>query len=131
MSTHYYNAIIWIDHHQAKIFNVEREGSEKLTLHPDVPLMHVHHKANTTGSGHETLDQAFLHEIATAVKSAEKILIVGPASAKTELVKHITHHDPKLKEKIVGVETVDHPSDKETVAFARQFFKTVGLMKPQ
>jgi hypothetical protein len=32
---------------------------------------------------------------------------------------------------IVGVETVDHPSDAQLVAYARHYFKTEDLMLPQ
>ena len=32
---------------------------------------------------------------------------------------------------IAGVETVDHPSDAQLVAYARHYFKTEDLMLPQ
>ena len=51
--------------------------------------------------------------------------------AKTELVKHIHHHDPKLMNVIVGVETVDHPSDAQLVAYARKYFNVADRMQPQ
>lgn len=131
MTISHFHAVIWIDHHQAKIFNFNATDVEHLILHPENPSMHIHHKANTVGSGHETLGKDFLHEVATAVANAGEVLIVGPGNAKTELVKHITQHDPKLKEKILGVETVDHPSDGQIVAFARKFFKSTDSMRPQ
>ena len=34
-------------------------------------------------------------------------------------------------QKIVGVETVDHPSDAQLVAYARQYFKAEDRMLPQ
>src|SRR6266446_476004 len=54
----------------------------------------------------------------------------GPANAKTELVKHISQHDPRLMRIIVGVETVDHPSDAQLVAHARHYFKAEDRMLP-
>lgn len=131
MNIPHFHAIIWIDHHEAKIFHFNATDADLQTLHPNNPSMHVHHKSNTIGSGHETLDHVFLHEIATAVSSADEVLIVGPGNAKTELVKHITQHDPKLKSKILGVETVDHPSDGQIVAYARKFFTSADAMRPQ
>jgi hypothetical protein len=62
---------------------------------------------------------------------AGAVLITGPANAKTELVKHIHHHDPKLMNVIVGVKTVDHPSDAQLVAYARKYFKATDRMQPQ
>jgi hypothetical protein len=41
------------------------------------------------------------------------------------------HHDPKLMNVIVGVETVDHPSDAQLVAYARKYLKATDRMQPQ
>jgi uncharacterized protein YbcI len=61
----------------------------------------------------------------------KQVQVTGPANAKTELVKHISQHDPKLMKIIVGVETVDHPSDAHLVAHARHYFKAEDRMLPQ
>ena len=50
---------------------------------------HIHHKANSIGSGHTSADHEYLHAVAESIADAGAILITGPASAKTELVKHI------------------------------------------
>ena len=54
-----------------------------------------------------------------------------PANAKTALVKHIGEHDAQVAKKIVGVESVDHPSDAQLVARARKYFKAEDRMLPQ
>jgi hypothetical protein len=59
------------------------------------------------------------------------VLITGPANAKTELVKWIHQHEPRLMQIIVGIETVDHPSDGELVDHARHYFKAEDRMLPQ
>lgn len=130
MKTQHYHAVIWIDHHEAKIFHFNATDVESQTLPSNKPSMHIHHRANTTGSGHEALDDSFLHDIVTAVASSGEIMIVGPGNAKTELMKHIAKHDPQLKAKILGVETVDHPSDGQIVAYARKFFHSTDSMRP-
>jgi stalled ribosome rescue protein Dom34 len=129
MTTPHFHAVIWIDHHEAKIFHFNKMDVDMQSLQPENPSMHVHHKSNTVGSGHEKLDKVFLHEVATAVASAGEVLIVGPGNAKDELVEHITRYDPKLKDKIMGVETVDHPSDGQIVAYARNFFKSADTLR--
>ena len=121
--TSHYHAVVWIDHHEGRVFHFDRTGTERLVIHPDHPTRHIHHKANTIGAGHEAEDQDFLHRVADAVSDATAILITGPANAKTELVKHIHRHEPHLVERLAGVETVDHPSDKQLVAHARAYFK--------
>jgi hypothetical protein len=38
------------------------------------------------------------------------------------LIKHLHAHDPKIADKVVGVETIDHPTDGQLVAYARKYF---------
>ena len=120
--TSHYHAVVWIDHREARVFHFDHAGMERLVIHPDNPTHHIHHKANSIGSGHAPVDQDFLHDVAATFADAKAILITGPAQAKIELVKHIHRHDPMLVEKIAGVETVDHPSDNALVAPARAYF---------
>jgi hypothetical protein len=131
MTQHHYHAVIWIDHHEARVFHFGPADVERLVLHPDHPTRHIHHKANSIGSGHAAEDHDYLQATAEAIADAGAVLITGPASAKTALIKHIHQHDPRLMNVIVGVETVDHPSDAQLVAYARQYFKTADLMQPQ
>ena len=119
----HYHAIIWIDHREAKVFHFNVADVERLVIHPHNPTRHIHHKANTIGSGHASQDHDYLQHVGEAVAGAGAILITGPANAKTELVKHIERHMPALKSKIAGVETLDHPTDGELVAHARRYFK--------
>src|SRR6267154_1350176 len=100
----HYHAVIWIDHHEARIFHFSPTEVDQLVLHPHNPTKHIHHKASSIGSGHAAEDQAFLQAVAQSVADAGAILITGPASAKTELVKHIHHHDPAMMSRIAGVE---------------------------
>jgi len=127
----HYHAIVWIDHHEARVFHFSPAEVERLVLRPHEPTRHIHHKANSIGSGHAAEDQALLHEVAAAVADAGAVLITGPANEKTELVKHIRHHDPELAKIIVGVETVDHPTDGALVAHARSYFKLEDKMRTQ
>ncbi|MGO9398053.1 MAG: translational machinery protein [Xanthobacteraceae bacterium] len=129
--TSHHHAVVWIDHREARVFHFNPSDVEKLVLHPENPTKHIHHKANSIGSGHAAEDQAFLHAVAHSIADAGAILVTGPANAKTELVNHIGRHDPQLAKNIVGVETVDHPSDAQLVAFARTYFKAEDRMLPQ
>lgn len=130
MTTHYH-AVIWIDHHEARIFHFNATDVDHLVIRPENPTLHIHHKANTIGSGHVALDQKFLHDIANAVSDAGAVLIAGPGSAKTELINYIKRHDLKVLKKVLGVEAVDHPSAPQLVAHARKFFKSADTWQPQ
>jgi stalled ribosome rescue protein Dom34 len=131
VNSHHFHAVVWIDHHEARVFHFGSTDVERLVLHPDHPTRHIHHKANSIGSGHDSEDQAFLQAVAQSIGNAGAVLITGPANAKTELVKHIDQHDPNLMRIIVGVETVDHPSDAQLVAYAKHYFETEDRMLPQ
>ena len=127
----HFHAVIWIDHHEARVFHFNPGDADKLVIRPHDPTRHIHHKANSIGAGNAAEDEDFYHRVVEAVADAGAILIAGPANAKTELVKHIHHHDPALMSHIKGIETVDHPTDGELVAHARKYFKAEDLMTPQ
>ena len=67
-------------------------------------------------------DPGYYHEVVEALADAQEILVVGPAQAKLQLIKHMQAHDPATAARVVGVETVDHPSDGQVVAYARKYF---------
>ncbi len=130
MSKHFH-AVVWIDHLEAKIFNFSKDDAEKMVIHPDHPTRHIHHKANTVGSGHAGPNAAYLHEVAHALEGSGAILITGPAGAKSELMQHLTTHDPKVAKCVSAVETVDHPSDGQLLALARKYFHAADKATPQ
>jgi stalled ribosome rescue protein Dom34 len=130
MSTHVH-AVVWIDHHEARIFHFSASEVDRLVIHPDRPTHHLHHKAQTIGSGKAPEDHDFLQRVAKAMSDAGVILVTGPANEKTELVKHIRQHAPALMQRIVAVETVDHPSDGQLVDHARRYFKADHMMPPR
>ncbi len=130
MSAHVH-AVIWIDHHEARIFHFSASEVDRLVIHPDRPARHLHHKAHSIGSGNAPEDHGFLQRVADALSDASAILVTGPGNEKTELMKHIRQHAPALVQKIVAVETVDHPSDRQLVDHARRHFKADHMMPPR
>jgi len=119
----HFHAIVWIDHSQAKIFHIGLSGQDEVIVHPHMPTKHLHHKANSIGSGHAAPDKEFLAQVMNAVSDAGEILIIGPASAKTEFAKYLREQPSKIGDRIVAVEAADHPSDGEIVAYAKRHFK--------
>lgn len=130
MTESHYHAAIWIDHREARVFHFNPTDVATLVLHPDKPTRHIHHKANSIGSGHASTSPDYLRAVADSVMDAGAVLITGPANAKTELVEYIHRHDPKLAKMIAGVETVDHPSDAQLVAYARKYLTATDRMVP-
>ena len=131
----HYHAVVWIDHREAHVMHVSPDDIEVSIVHPSKPHRHLHHKrgadkGGVVGSGRAPEDKNFYHEVVEALKGAQEILIIGPASAKLNLVKHIHSHDQQMVDKVVGVETVDHPSDAQVVAYARKYFIAADRMRP-
>src|ERR1700682_1291455 len=110
MSNHFH-ALVWLDHREAKIFHFNATGVERSLVRAHGANQHIHHKANSVGSGHVPADQAYFERVAAAIADAGAVLITGPASAKTELMAHITRHDPALLKRISSVQAADHPDD--------------------
>lgn len=118
---------VWIDQHEAKIYHVDAERIDESTVR--APGRHVHrHPAVTAEHNHPADAQHFYRDVALALDDAEEILVVGPAKAKLELIKYVHKHVPKLEPKIIGVETVDHPTDGQLVAYARKYFLAADRM---
>jgi len=130
MASHYH-AIVWIDHREAKVFHFNATEVDYMILHPHNPTSHIHHKADAIGSGDAPLDQEFFERVAEAIADAKAILITGPASAKSELAAHVARHHPDIARCVLGVETIDHPSDGALVAVARLYFKTDDRRRPR
>jgi len=118
----HYHAVVWLDHSEAHVMHISPDDVEKSIIHPHSPHHKLHSRAGAVGSGRAPEDHSYYHAIVEALKGAEEILVVGPAQAKLQLVKHIHTHDATMVSKVVGVETVDHPSDGQLVAYARKYF---------
>jgi stalled ribosome rescue protein Dom34 len=125
------HVVVWIDHREARVFHFNAFEEEEKDVRPKNPAPHLHHHANSTGSGHAAEDQKFLHQVAASFADAKEVLITGPANAKHELMKHMGHHDPDVAKIVVGVEPLDHPTDGELIDYARRYFRKVDRTTPQ
>ncbi|MHB0992012.1 MAG: translational machinery protein [Burkholderiales bacterium] len=126
----YTHAIVWIDHVEAHIFSINPDDVESSIVKPAQAPQHLHNKRGSTGSGRAPEDQHYYHEVVEALRGTKEILIAGPANAKLNLIKHIHNHDRDLVANIIGLETVDHPSDAQLLAYARKYFKAADEMLP-
>jgi hypothetical protein len=116
------HAAVFIDHHEARIYHVDLDSFDERTI--DAPHAHVHRHPKGAGEPHDHPDDAkrFFGEVAAALKDAEEVLVVGPSTAKLQLINYAHAHDRALVAKIVGVETVDHPTDAQLVAHVQKYF---------
>lgn len=122
--TDHFHAIVWIDHREARIFHFNEDDSDRIVVHP-------HRSARQIQGGHGKENHEFFHHVVEAIGGSGAVLLTGPASAKLELLKHIEKHDPQVKPRIAGVETLDHPSDGALLSFARKYFRAADRMGEQ
>ncbi len=123
------HAVVWIDHQEAHVIQFNADASESEIIKTKSKHPHLHQKSGILGSGNTGTDQNYLHEVILAVSKANEILIVGPGSAKLELLKHANKHDATVSEKIIGIETVDHPSDGQLLTYAKKYFIRVDNLR--
>ena len=127
----HYHAVVWLDHNEAHIMHVSPNDIESSVVKPAEPHRNLQRKRGSVSGSRQPEDQHFYHEVVEAMSGAAEILVVGPGQAKLELIKHIHAHDPNVAKKVIGVETVDHPSDAQVVAFARKYFVAKDRMLSQ
>jgi stalled ribosome rescue protein Dom34 len=109
-------AAVWLDHDDAKIFHFDADDVRKT----EVKAHHHHVKSHRDRAVHG--DTAYFKEVAHRLAEAGQILVVGPGTAKLELLRYMHAHEPALERKVVAVETLDHPTDPQLVAFAKRSF---------
>ena len=114
------HAAVWIDHNEAKVFRIDGGDFDPNKIEPH---HHVQRRSSVTAEHAHPADALhFFQAVEKALADVEEILIVGPGSAKLELIKHVHKSNAGLEPRIVGVETVDHPTDGQLVAYVHKYF---------
>ena len=126
----YNHAVVWLDHTEARVIHLDETAHEAHHVRSPHGKEHLHHKAGSVGAGHAGAHADFFDLVVKAVGGAQELLVVGPASAKNEFVKHATGRDARFAQRILGVENMDHPSENQLVAHARKYFLAADRMRP-
>ena len=116
------HAVVWIDHRIAKIFYLGLDAADERAIHADLENQHLHHKANTIGSGKAHDDPTFFPRIDEALEHCEAVLLAGPGNEKTLLLKHLKEGHRSSKRSELRAEPSDHPTDREIIALGRHHF---------
>ncbi len=116
---------IMIDSENAKVFNFIGGEIIQHAYHRHEPQHHTGHSQDQ-----EHKSEHFFHQVATQLTGATHVLLMGPGLGKEHFKSHLEkHHHHDLASKIVAVDTVDHPSDPQLIAHAREVFSkhNIGL----
>jgi stalled ribosome rescue protein Dom34 len=123
----HYHAVVWLDHGEAHVLHFTPEEVENTEIKSKDPHRKVHGKHTLHEKRHP--DAGFLGEVADALRGAKEVLVCGPGSAKLELIRHLHKHAHDVESAVVGIETVDHPSDGQLLAYARKYFRAADRMR--
>lgn len=113
--------VVLLDTQNARIFHLLHRPPEQLKL--SVPDHHTHRKDHG-----DVLSHSFYEEVASHLKDADELLVIGHGLAKDHLRTHLEARHPELAKKVVGYEVVDNPTDPQVVALAVKYFKRVEPM---
>ncbi|MEQ1515013.1 MAG: translational machinery protein [Usitatibacteraceae bacterium] len=123
------HVVVWLDHSEAHIIAFNRDVAEKATIvHAPNRREHLHHRADSVGAGKAAEHPAYYEEIIAKIRNIPEWLVVGPANAKLAFSKHLHKLHPNLEQQLIGLETVDHPSDGQLLAYARKYFVAADRM---
>ena len=114
---------VWLDHNEAKIFHVDAETFDEAKVHSPNHHVHRHPKDQETRThNHPDDEHRFFHQIADVLSGADHILLLGPSVTKLHFLRWVQKHAAALEPRVVGVESADHPTDRQLVAHIRQYF---------
>jgi stalled ribosome rescue protein Dom34 len=114
---------VWIDGEEARVFHVRKKGFDEATVHSPKHRVHLHPKDDLTRTrNHPDDERHFFRELAGTLKDADRILVLGPSTAKLLFLRYLHQSDPGLEARIIGLETADHPSDGQIAAHVRRYF---------
>lgn len=110
-----FHAVVTVDHHQAQVlqFDAEHVLAQKVKSHSH----HTKQHGNAVRTEHE-----FYADVCDALAGIAEVLVTGSRNAMADFRHYVEKHRAPLAAHIVGWETVDHPTEGQLIAFARQYF---------
>jgi hypothetical protein len=123
--------LVVIDHREARIFKAEMHGAVAHRVAPLDPQgsRRYLHSVTDDGNGQRKPElKSFYESVASQLKKAEKILILGSATGSSSAMNHLMadleQHHPQIAKRVVGTIVVNeqHMTDDQMLAQARAFF---------
>jgi len=109
------HAVVFIDHQSATVLQFDAEHVEAQKIKASSRHTKQH------GSQLRT-EQEFFSHVCDALEGIAEVLAVGPHTGLADFQHYVRKHRSGIARYIVGYQAVDHPSEKQLVALARDFF---------
>jgi stalled ribosome rescue protein Dom34 len=118
---------VWMDGEEARVFRVAATGFDESTIHSPTHELHRHPKDQLTRTrNHPDDEHRFFGSLADTLKDANQILILGPSMTKLRFLRYLQKTEPVLGGHVVGLETADHPTDRQIAAHVREYFASAA-----
>ena len=111
-STH---AAVFLDHAHARILQFDAEHREAHQVRS-----HLHPTAQH-GSDVRAVHEFFGH-VCDSIDAVAEALVLGSRHGIADFERYVAKHRPATAQRIAGYDVVDHPTENQLVAQARQFF---------
>jgi stalled ribosome rescue protein Dom34 len=121
------HALLWIDHHEARLFGIRPNLVQKKVLRND--RHHAVKDPDALGSRRER-DRLYFTAVSEALGETPEILLLGPGNARREFAAHLAQHHPALARHILDNQACDDEGDEALVERARRFFHAADRMLP-
>ena len=108
-------AVLTIDSHKAQISALGSESFE---------TRHLKAKTHVTAQHNSDVRDVheFFAEVGDALAGTAEILVTGSHEGLNAFRHYVEKHRPQLAPHILGYEVIDHMSDGQLAAFARDYF---------
>lgn len=130
------NIGIWIDKRIARIVSIENDIEQLELIHSEVEDYHVVGGSGTRFKGgpqdvvqdskylerEKHQFKSFFNAIAEKIKTADNIVIYGPAEANEKLKKELEENYKSIDAKIEGVHKKDNMTDNQLKALVRAYY---------
>jgi stalled ribosome rescue protein Dom34 len=114
-----------MDSEEARVFHVGATRFDESTVRSPTRHVHRHPKDELTRThNHPDDEHRFFRALADTLKDADQILILGPSMTKLLFLRYLQKTEPALEARVVGLETADHPTDRQIAAHVRDYFKS-------
>lgn len=110
-----FHAVAWIDHQNAQVlqFDAEHVQADRVRAHSH----HTRQHGSTVRTEHE-----FFAQVCDALAGIAEVLVCGSHTAMADFKHYVEKHRDETAKRVVGYETMDHVTENQLVAKARQYF---------
>lgn len=116
---------IWIDQEEARVFHLDGATLNEHVVQGTSHHVHRHPKNQETKiRNHPQDERRFFDDVVATLDGGEGILFMGPSVTKLRFLRYVEQHAPAIAARVVGIETADHPTDRQIGAHLRHYFNS-------